>query len=145
MKFSEIEPAAWEELQPYLDTCLLPVTGLTGQEMPAKVTEKLQRLQKLIDMIEIPFKGRVVTYPAIQYRNEDLNKIVNDICRNVKAGGFVYCLVVALEENWTRDEVPDADFILSPYDLTDMASGAAEEWVKGEIQRLWQDRVNIQM
>ncbi|WP_059052546.1 DUF2487 family protein [Paenibacillus senegalimassiliensis] len=143
MKFSEIEPAAWEELQPYLDTCLLPVTGLTGHEAPAEVTEKLRSLQKLIDMIEIPFRGRVVTYPAIQYGNENLEKNVNDICRNVKSSGFVYSIVVVMQENWLKDAVPDADFILSPRGFSEVEGGTPEEWVKAEIQRLWQGHVNV--
>lgn len=141
MKFSEIEPAAWEELQPYLDTCLLPVTGLTGRETPGEVTVKLRKLQKLIDMIEVPFKGRIVVYPAIQYGHENLKKQVNDLCRNIKSSGFVYSIVVAIEENWARDELPDADFILLPVPEAD--EGTLEERVRSEIQYLWQGRVNI--
>ncbi|MGO4375464.1 DUF2487 family protein, partial [Paenibacillus sp. MCAF20] len=67
MKFSEIEKEQWEELRPYLDTCLLPVTGMDGSEQPYEATEWLERLRDIMDLIEIPFKGRVVTYPACHY------------------------------------------------------------------------------
>ena len=67
MKFSDIEEQNWEQLAPYLDTCLLPLTGLDGTEKPWQATNALEKLRDFLDLIEIPFRGRIVTYPAAHY------------------------------------------------------------------------------
>ena len=67
MKFSDIDKEQWPELKPYLDTVLLPVTGLSGDEQPWEATRGLEKLRDLIDAVEIPFHGRVVIYPAYHY------------------------------------------------------------------------------
>ena len=74
MKFSEVEEATWSELSPYFDTCLIPYTGLSGKVCPIEATEALARLRDFMDLVEIPFKGRIITYPAVQYgQGEDLS------------------------------------------------------------------------
>ncbi|WJH37540.1 YpiF family protein [Paenibacillus sp. CC-CFT747] len=67
VKFSEIREEQWKDLQPYLDTCLLPITGLTGTESPWMTTEALEMLRDIMDLVENPYKGRLVTYPALHY------------------------------------------------------------------------------
>lgn len=69
MKFSDIEEQTWDELRPYLDTAVLPVTGLNGGETPWEATRELEYLRDALDLIEIPFKGRIVTYPATIFLN----------------------------------------------------------------------------
>ncbi|WP_028610553.1 DUF2487 family protein [Paenibacillus harenae] len=96
MKFSEITADQWDELSPYLDTCLLPVTGMAGGEKPYEATEWLERLRDMMDLIEIPFKGRVVTYPAWHYitGSGNLPEMVNEWCESAKRAGFRYAIVV---------------------------------------------------
>ncbi|MFD1178744.1 DUF2487 family protein [Paenibacillus puldeungensis] len=141
MKFSDIEVSQWEELQPYLDTCLIPVAGLTGKELPFEVTDRLEKLRDLLDWVEIPFKGRVVTYPSVQYGKDDMLDFVNEICGNVKQSGFLYTIVVSAEMEWTVDLLPNADMILTPQCLHGLAAGQAGEVIKEEILQLWQSRV----
>ncbi|MGP0586913.1 DUF2487 family protein [Paenibacillus timonensis] len=143
MKFSEIEASAWEELRPYLDTCVIPVTGLTGLERPYEVTEKLERLRDILDWVEIPFKGRVVTYPSFQYRTRDLPQAINDVCRNVKSSGFSHVLVVSSEFEWSDGELPDADLIVTLSRFApDSGEGAAGQ-VKAAVQELWQAKKGL--
>lgn len=96
MKFSEITKEQWEELSPYLDTCLLPVTGITEAVPPYQATEWLEQLRDLMDLIEIPFKGRVVTYPAWHYVdvNVQLETQIEQWCSSMKRLGFRYMIVV---------------------------------------------------
>ncbi|MBM6995478.1 DUF2487 family protein [Paenibacillus sp. DXFW5] len=143
MKFSEIEASAWEELRPYLDTCVIPVTGLTGLERPYEVTEKLERLRDILDWVEIPFKGRVVTYPSFQYRTQDMPQAINDVCRNVKSSGFAHVLVVSAEFEWSDVELPDADLIVTLRRFSpDSREGAAGQ-VKVAVQELWQAKKGL--
>lgn len=138
MKFSELESSSWEELRPYLDTCLIPVTGLTGREQPYEVVEKLEKLRDIMDLVEIPFKGRVVTYPSFQYGTEQIADLVNEVCRNVKSSGFAYAIVISAAAEWVDGELPDADLIVTPRRFSTAGEGAPEGRVKEKIQLLWQ-------
>ncbi|HEX7055928.1 MAG TPA: DUF2487 family protein [Bacilli bacterium] len=99
MKFSAMEKEKWPELKPFVDTCLLPVSGLTGFEPPWQATERLRKLQQLIDAVEIPFKGRVMIYPALHYLPEGGNttEYIDHICKNLKQEQFRFIIVAAVD------------------------------------------------
>jgi len=141
MKFSDIAKDQWGELKPYLDTCLLPVTGLTGREAPFEVTEHLERLRDAMDCVEIPFKGRVVTYPAYHFVNEppEYDRL-NRLCASLKESvGFRYVVVMTVSVRLEKDLLPSADLLFSM---------GADQWasdyeglksrVSAEIGRMWQ-------
>lgn len=138
MKFSEIEASAWEELRPYLDTCLIPVTGLTGSEQPYEVTEQLERLRDLMDCLEIPFKGRVVTYPSVQYGRAEIAAFINEICRNTKLSGFKYVIVVSADVEWEAGQLEDADVIVTAQAFPDYKEPTGAEQIRQAVQLLWQ-------
>ncbi|GAA0135527.1 hypothetical protein YSY43_23670 [Paenibacillus sp. YSY-4.3] len=138
MKFSEIEAASWEELRPYLDTCLIPVTGLTGSEQPHEVTEALERLRDVMDWIEIPFKGRVVTYPSFQYGRQNILSQVNEICHNVKLSGFTYIIVVSADVQLSADYIPNADVIVAASEFEGLEGTEASAAIGRKIQQMWQ-------
>ncbi|MFF2887573.1 DUF2487 family protein [Paenibacillus sp. NPDC057967] len=96
MKFSDITEEQWDELKPYLDTCLLPVTGLGGGESPYETTVRLERLRDMMDLVEIPFKGRVVTYPACHYisESEAFHSMLGEWCSRLKQAGFKYVIIM---------------------------------------------------
>ncbi|WP_274651628.1 DUF2487 family protein [Paenibacillus humicola] len=138
MKFSEFSGEQWAELQPYLDTALLPVTGLTGTEMPHEAAEALGRLRDVLALIEEPFTGRVVTYPAIQYGqwNADTQRTVSAVCANLRAAGFRYVIVAAAFP--VQDEPPA---------LADLLFGMDEQGhlpdpgtVSAAVRELWLGR-----
>lgn len=113
MKFSDIAQGQWPELQPYLDTCLLPVTGLDGIEQPAEATQALEDLRDVMDGIEIPFKGRVVTYPACHYTGEaEGHALVERLCASLKRAGFRYVIIVSARLSNLR--IPSADLTIAP-------------------------------
>ncbi|WP_042162384.1 DUF2487 family protein [Paenibacillus gorillae] len=134
MKFSDIAADQWEELKPYLDTCLLPVTGMTGTEQPYEATQALEKLRDVMDLIELPFKGRVVTYPALHYIEEtDKSATVEKLCARMKGIGFKFVIVVSAAEQ-TDLNCPSADLLFAPD-----ASGAipAASTIAVAIQSAW--------
>jgi len=136
MKFSELTPDQWAELQLYLDTAILPISGLTGSEMPFEATAALERLRDVLDLIEIPYKGRTVTYPAYHYSGSgkpDYERI-GDACAKLKAIGFRYVIVVAAFQWLEGAEVPQADLLFGYKAGEELPS--AEE-VGQQIRHLW--------
>ncbi len=98
MKFSDLDEAQWEELKPYLDTCIIPVTGLDGDSAPWQAVQGLERLRDMLDLVEQPFRGRVVTYPALHYTAGDWPHIaatVDKLSRQLKQAHFPYVIVVS--------------------------------------------------
>ncbi|MCQ6558013.1 DUF2487 family protein [Paenibacillus mendelii] len=137
MKFSELSPDQWAELQPYLDTAVLPVTGLTGAEMPFQATEALERLRDVLYQIESPFKGRIVTYPACQYGDltDNAGRQVEAICAKLKQTGFRYVIIAAAFPVDPRSElIPSADLLFGT--STDGLPPAAET-VSEAVRRIW--------
>lgn len=114
MKFNDIADEQWDELKPYLDTCLLPVTGMTGIEQPHEARVALEQLRDVMDLIEIPFKGRIVTYPALHYISEGIDQnIVSRVCRSLKETGFRFVVVISAK-NQQGLTCPEADLIICP-------------------------------
>jgi 23S rRNA (pseudouridine1915-N3)-methyltransferase len=132
MKFSEIDRERWPELQPYMDTCLLPLTGLTGEESPWQATEALERLRDLLDAAEIPFKGRIISYPAVQYSLGGSLSEVDRLCKRLKSSGYRY--VIAASAAVGLAELSEADLILGP-DEAGALPDAADIAVR--IRLLW--------
>jgi len=131
VKFSDIRESDWPALAPYVDTCLLPVTGLTGTEAPHEAARRLEKLRDLLDLVEKPFRGRVVTYPAFQYlTSADLADELERLCRNLKRAGFRFCIVaLAGEELLSGRPVPACDLV-----LTDKADAA---FIRRRLAALW--------
>ncbi len=115
MKFSDISQEDWAGLSPYLDTCLLPVTGMTGSEAPHEATVCLEKLRDAMDMIEIPFKGRVVTYPACHYIMEgtDAGSFLAAWCGRMRRAGFKHIVMVTASANPDLT-CPEADLFVRP-------------------------------
>jgi hypothetical protein len=138
MKFSNIVREEWEALQPYLDTCILPVTGLTGEEQPWEATAALEYLRDLLDGIEIPYAGRTVTYPAVHYPGIDgeSSNLLNQLCEGIRKTGFRFVVIVY---RGNRDaEVPSADLVAAAAE--GMGGDEIKEWhtqVREKIESLW--------
>jgi hypothetical protein len=142
VKFSEIERQAWEQLKPYLDTCLLPVTGLNGAEEPWEATRKLESLQRALDGLEKPYRGRVVTYPAAHYiANGDGQKAaLGEICRRLKQAGFRYVVIVSVcrELEGSGIEGADAVAVMDP-EATPDACKDFHRTLSRRIEALWRE------
>lgn len=141
MKFSDIERSDWEGLKPYLDTCLLPVTGLGGFEQPWEATQELEYLRDVLDCVEGPFKGRTVTYPAFHYaEGPAASAAINSLCRKLKGVGFRYVILITANASMLTPEYPDADLLLCP----ETADGEAMDGerfrskVAADIRAMWQ-------
>lgn len=135
MKFSEFDGERWAELQLYFDTCILPVTGLTGGESPAEATAALERLRDLLDLIEIPFKGRTVTYPALNYVTEG-SEAVERIAGQMRTAGFRHVIVVSLSTA-CRSDTSTADLWIVPEPDGTLPSARA---VSEAVQAVWVKR-----
>lgn len=132
MKFSEFDQENWEELKPYFDTCLLPLTGLSGKEPPGEATHELEKLRDVLDKVEIPFKGRIVTYPAFHYISpQRSNEAVNAVCRELKQSAFRYVIVITANSHLAEtDDFSEADLFLHPFQPEN--PGFAQQ-----IQEMW--------
>lgn len=113
MKFSDIEQDKWEQLKPYLDTCLLPLTGLRGYESPAEATKRLEELRDALECLERPFHGRLVTYPAMHFIVDDKSaQFVNELVRRLKENGFKYVIVLTIQSDLDKWVLDDSDLFL---------------------------------
>jgi hypothetical protein len=140
LKFSDIESSAWESLKPFLDTCLLPLTGLSGSEQPWEAVKELERLRDFMDCIEVPYKGRIVTYPAIQYlAGPDFEGSVNAVCRKLREAGFRYVVVITANALAGRGQYTEADLLLCPHreDGTAMSLEQFGAHVHASVQAMW--------
>jgi 23S rRNA (pseudouridine1915-N3)-methyltransferase len=96
MKFSELDEAGWPDLQPYLDTCLLPVTGLTGEEAPWEMADFAAAAGEWLIPLEQAFRGRTVTLPAYHYydgSDREADKL-NQVCTSLRSSGFKYVVLI---------------------------------------------------
>ncbi|NEW06056.1 DUF2487 family protein [Paenibacillus sp. SYP-B3998] len=140
MKFSEIEKEQWSDLKPYLDTCLLPLTGLKGFEDPIQTTTALEDLRDALETIEIPFKGRVVTYPALHYvTGLHMKEQLEAISRQLKHAGFRYVIVLSIHKEAVEWKTEQTDLIIV-VDKQEWTSNAKElkMRISSQVQQLWQ-------
>lgn len=139
VKFSEMEQDQWSSVKEYFDTVVLPVTGLKGNEQPWEATKALEELRDALDFLEIPYKGRTVTYPAIHYINKEYGEsAINMCCRQLKEAGFSYVVVVTADEELSSLDLAEADLF---FFLNSSKTGVNPEDYKNEIalklQQLW--------
>jgi hypothetical protein len=139
MKFSELDATSWPALAPYLDTCLLPVTGLAGAESPDEMTERVAAAGAWLSPIERDFKGRTVTLPAYHYYDGSDRALqeLTRMCGLFRQSGFRFVVLVTGVAGLLPD-LAEADLILQPLQpgeqpeagalrqaITDMWKGAA--------------------
>ena len=140
MKFSEISPESWLELQPYFDTCLIPFTGLTGSESPIEATAALERLRDLMDLVESRYNGRMVTYPAFHYGGQANCELLNDICHKVKKSGFKYVIVMTADTYLESSQCTHSDLILSQPKLEELLVDqhlSLSSIIQEKVENLW--------
>ena len=133
MKFSDFDEPRWQEVGSYYDTCLLPVTGLSGEEPPWMATAALEQLRDLLDAVELPFKGRVVTYPALHYvpQNGALQHL-EAVAGSLKRAGFRY-VVAALRQPFSEAEAGVIESVDEAIYLTELERVAPDQR-KAELQ-----------
>lgn len=118
MKFSEFDENSWPELQNYLDTCLISVSGLTGEEAPWEAAEKVARSGQWLAPLESAFHGRTVTMPAFHYvssshrSHEDMERL-NQLCKQWRTNGFRYIIAICGQPLGLSAEL-NADLIFQP-------------------------------
>ncbi|GIP37451.1 hypothetical protein J31TS4_07310 [Paenibacillus sp. J31TS4] len=136
MKFSDISKEDWESLMPYLDTCLLPVTGMTGKQSPWQATKALEELGEQMIGLETAYKGRMVTYPALHYAaiGEAFQQQVNLICRNLKQTGFRHVILITASPLIEELAFDEADLVLTP-----ATAAKGREHVRSLVEELWRE------
>lgn len=152
LKFSDIEEQTWDEIRPYLDTAVLPVTGISGGETPWETTMELEYLRDALDLIEIPFKGRIVTYPAMHFmggiRQESEGLLLDQVCEGLKKVGFRFVVIVTAKSELVLGEAllgtKHADLVLrfTPDELR--ASGSEAKRKAADLMaNLWNGRQTV--
>lgn len=138
MKFSDIDKEQWIELKPFLDTVLLPVTGLSGAEEPWEATRRLEQLRDLIDAVEGPYRGRVVVYPAYHYISEiSIEEQLESICNQLRATGFVYVIIALRGNIEPQSDKPYYDLLLSYSNYKGTTVGDMKKDVREKILVTW--------
>ncbi|MDN4601824.1 DUF2487 family protein [Paenibacillus sp. F6_3S_P_1C] len=138
MKFSEMTQDSWAELQLYLDTCLIPYTALTGKQSPVEATEALERLRDFLDLVEIPFKGRIMTYPAFHYAGPDMSMALNTLSEQLKSSGFKYVVIMSSDGVLEQSQITSADLVLSRSILSqEVGEEGVARFVGEKIRELW--------
>lgn len=138
MKFSDIERARWEDIKSYMDTCLLPMTGLTGEEEPWKATEALENLRDAMDAIEKRYVGRIVTYPALHYTvGHDLMEQVSRVCERLRRTGFRYVILITVDPILSSLSFGSADLFLT---IQHVKNASSVEMVS----QLWHGETDIE-
>ncbi|WP_419884760.1 DUF2487 family protein [Paenibacillus sp. B-A-8] len=137
MKFSEFEVEQWADNRNFYDTCLIPFTGLSGSESPPETVQALERLRDFMDLVEIPFKGRIVTYPAIQYGGGGYVELINEVCQKVKSSGFQYAVVLTADIALLKEEIFESDLVLSLPIIESSLEGKINSDIGMKIQEMW--------
>lgn len=138
MKFSDFKQEEWSELQPYFDTCLLPLTRLTGEESPPAMTKALEQLRDVMDLIEQPFHGRVITYPALHYEpSEQGVSLVHQLCHKIKQSGIRYVIAVSVEPI----DVPDQHGGIDLY--IDGSYTGEHQRLLHRVESMWRGEENL--
>lgn len=107
-------------------------------ETPWEATAALERLRDFMDLAEIPFKGRLVTYPAVQYGNTEDIKLLNEVCHNVKSSGFKFVVIMTADVELSKEDVPDSTLVLSRRRLEGSEGIPLSAIVAGQISEMWQ-------
>ncbi|MEK3716061.1 DUF2487 family protein [Paenibacillus sp. FSL R7-0333] len=139
MKFSDFDSRAWETDGQYYDTCIIPYSGLQGTETPPETVKLLERQRDFLELAEQPYKGRVVTYPAVQYAGPGMTALLNELCRKVKSSGFQYAVVMSANEGLRREEVFESDLLLCLSEIAADSRTSVSVYVRSEIQALWEN------
>ena len=134
MRFSEFHEDNWGDLQPYMDTALLPVTGLTGSESPPAAADLVGAAGDWLAPVESAFKGRTVTYPAHHYIGPGDEGLLNALCDRLKAGGFKHVVVVSGKPGWRSEDVPSADLFAFP---AEAGIEPDAEGIRRQVADLW--------
>lgn len=131
MKFSELTAENWPELQEYLDTCLIPVSGLTGGETPWEITDKVARTGRWLAPLEQVFQGRTVTMPAFHYDTgslEDMERL-DRLCVQWRKSGFRYVIAIGGQPLGLSAKI-NVDLIVQPASEEDEPDiGQIRKWV----------------
>ncbi len=134
MKFTDFNQSIWNETSAYYDTCVIPYSGLTGNETPPRVVQLLSGLKERLEWIEVPFKGRVITYPALQYCFEGFSEFTNYLINNLRSVGFKFVILVVAPSVIIKQECA---FDLVIDDRNDDSAKCKEE-----ILQLWRKDVS---
>ena len=138
MKFSEMSKDSWAELQLYMDTCLIPYTALSGESSPAEATEALERLRDFLDLVEIPFKGRIMTYPAVHYTFPEMSRSLNLLAEQLKASGFKFVVIMSADGELNPEQIPAADLVLCCSEgIREAGEQALSTYIGEKIRELW--------
>lgn len=135
MKFSELDEAGWPELQPYLDTCLLPVSGLEGDEAPWEMADRAGGAGAWLQPLEQAFRGRTVTLPAYHYYGgspEDADKL-RAVCGKCRIAGYKYVVLVSGRSGLLGAGL-GADLIVQPRNGEDFPD---PQMLRGLFSSLW--------
>src|SRR5690606_6100197 len=110
-------------------------TGLDGTETPSEATNYLEQLRDVMDLVEIPYRGRIVTYPAYHYvyGNEGSQQAIARCCANLKSQGYKYIILITSKSD-IMFQINEADLWISPTEDGNLPSDVE---ISRKIRELW--------
>ncbi|MNH33526.1 hypothetical protein D3C79_940490 [compost metagenome] len=109
-----------------------------GGESPSEAAALLEQLRDLLELVEQPFQGRIVIYPAVQYAAQQSIATLNEICRNVKSNHFQYVIVATIAAEVSHRDIYESDLVLSLSGFDPSQRGLVKSDISDKIQDMWQ-------
>ena len=133
-EFSEITPDKWDELKPFLDTALLPVTGLDGSESPATLLRNNWNVcvicltcSSVLSAVEPSHIRRFILFMTSKRRVLELAQVAG----NLKQAGFRHVVIVTLVEELADDLTSmgeSIDLVITPNESEQVQERIASMW-----------------
>lgn len=137
LRFSDVDQKTWSQWQPFVDTAVVPLTGLDGTETPWEMRQRLEILRDLLDITEQPFKGRVLVLPAVQYAFSEYQ--LKSMAKNLRHQGYHFIITVAA---WRRPASPNYDdkkyIDFEIFYNQDTSEHEQQQVIRLGIERIWQ-------
>lgn len=98
----------------------------------------LEGLRDLLELVEQPFQGRIVTYPAVQYATEHSIATLNEVCRKVKSNGFQFVIVVTAAAEGIDGDIYENGLSLAFPGFESSQRALLKSDISDKIQAVWQ-------
>lgn len=99
MNYNEIKLEQWQEIQPFIDTVVIPVVQLKPWDEPTAISDKIKRLKTAEGWLERFFTGRILIMPEIVAVHGWQPFDFKNAEKSFAEAGYKYVLFIQLNED----------------------------------------------